>query len=177
MPLPELIHIIENVPPEIHEKARKLKATKISLVSIGFNKPDISKHLWFYIYDEDIMAARVNSPNIKSKENAPSNCSSMQFEIYHYPDEIINKEKIIENTLYGLEKMKICHEDDILFVDYRCLPYGNVLFLHDMEKDRDLIKDYIAACGIDLVGRFGEWDYFWSDQSYLSGKIKGKNNN
>ncbi|AEF82365.1 protoporphyrinogen/coproporphyrinogen oxidase [Leadbettera azotonutricia] len=172
IPLPELIEIIENAPSEIQYKAEKLKASKISLVSIGFNKPNIPKHLWFYIYDEDIMSARVNSPSIKSNDNAPMGSSSLQFEIYHHPDDIVDKEKVIENTLYALKKMKICNEDDIQFVDYRILPRGNVIFLQDMEKDRDKIKEYLANQRIDLIGRFGEWDYLWSDQSYLSGKNK-----
>jgi protoporphyrinogen oxidase len=172
IPLPELVGIIEKVPPKIREKAKKIKASKINLVSIGFKKPNIAKYLWFYIYDEDIMAARVNSPSIKSQENAPAECSSMQFEIYHHPDDVIDKEKVIENTLYALRKMKICDEEDIAFIDYRLLPYGNVMFLHGMEKDRDCVKEYLAGRGVDLIGRFGEWDYLWSDQSYLSGKMK-----
>jgi protoporphyrinogen oxidase len=163
---------MDPLPSELSVKAEKLKASKISLVSIGFNKPNVAKHLWFYIYDEDIMAARVNCPGIKSSNNAPFGCSSMQFEIYHHPEEVISREAAIENTLQGIKKMKLCHEDDIIFVDYRMLPYGNVLFLHNMEKDRDCIRTYIQHYGVDLIGRFGEWDYLWSDQSYLSAKNK-----
>jgi protoporphyrinogen oxidase len=174
IPLPELVKVIEKVPSEIRKKANNLKATKISLVSIGFKKPDISKYLWFYIYDEDIMASRVNSPSIKSKGNVPEGTSSMQFEIYHHFNEIVNKEKVIENSLYALRKMKICNEDDVLFVNYRQLSYGNVIFLHGMEKDRDFIKKYLFCRGVDLIGRFGEWDYLWSDQSFLSGKMKAQ---
>jgi protoporphyrinogen oxidase len=170
IPLPELVKIMEPVPSDIKVKAEKLKASKISIVSIGFNKPDIAKYLWFYIYDEDIMAARVNCPGLKSRENVPPGCSSMQFEIYHHPDEVIDREAVLNNTLWALQRMKICNEEDILFADYRLLPYGNVLFLHNMEQERDCIKAYIQNCGIDLIGRFGEWDYLWSDQSYLSGK-------
>jgi protoporphyrinogen oxidase len=70
--------------------------------------------------------------------------------------------------------MKICNEADIALVDYRLLPYGNVIFLQGMENDRDYIKKYIESKGVDLIGRFGEWDYLWSDQSYLSGKMKGE---
>jgi protoporphyrinogen oxidase len=171
MPLPELAQMIEKAPVEIQEKAKKLKATKVSLVSIGFCKPDIAKYLWFYIYDEDILAARVNSSSIKSEGNVPAGTSSLQFEVYHYPDDVINKNTIIENVLRSLKRMNICNEDDIIFVDYRLLPCGNVIFLQDMEKDRDSVKEYVADKGIKLIGRFGEWDYLWSDQSYLSGKI------
>jgi protoporphyrinogen oxidase len=174
IPLPEFVRIMEPSPSDFGIKLDNLKASKISVISIGFNKPDIPKHLWFYIYDEDIMAARVNSPSIKSKENVPPGCSSMQFEIYHHPEELINREALIENTLQGIRKMQLCREEDIIFVDYRLLPYGNVLFLHNMEKDRDCIKAYIQRYGVDLIGRFGEWDYLWSDQSYLSGMRVGK---
>jgi protoporphyrinogen oxidase len=106
--------------------------------------------LWFYIYDEDIMAARVNSPSIKSKENVPPGCSSMQFEIYHHPEEIINREALIENTIQGIRKMNLCHEDDILFVDYRLLPYGNVLFLHKrhISNNMGLILSVVLGNGI-----------------------------
>jgi protoporphyrinogen oxidase len=173
IPLPELVRIMEPAPLDIKAKAKELTASKISIVSIGFNKPDIAKYLWFYIYDEDIMAARVNCPSIKSKDNVPLGCSSMQFEIYHHPDSVINSDAVVENTLQGIRKMNLCHEDDIMFVDYRLLPYGNVLFLHNMEKERDCIKAYITGQGVDLIGRFGEWDYLWSDQAYLSGKIGG----
>jgi protoporphyrinogen oxidase len=174
IPLPEFARIIEPVPSDLIDKAENLKASKISLISIGFNKPDIPKRLWFYIYDEDIMAARVNCPSVKSKDNAPSGCSSMQFEIYHHPDETVNRGAVIENTIQGIRKMKLCREDDIIFMDYHLLPYGNVLFLHGMENNRDCVKEYIAGQGVDLIGRFGEWDYLWSDQSYLSGKERAK---
>lgn len=169
IPLPELAKCLVHVPMEIKELAFKLKASKVSLVSIGFQKPDIAKWLWFYIYDEDIMAARVNSPSIKCKDNAPEGCSSLQFEIYHNPDEQIDEDTIINNTRYALRKMNLCDDKDILFMDYRLLQYGNVIFYKGMESIRDQIKKYLTGYGVRLMGRFGEWDYLWSDQSYLSG--------
>ena len=45
--------------------------TSGQLVSLGFNQPDIAKHLWFYIYDEDIYPSRAYSPSIKSPNNVP----------------------------------------------------------------------------------------------------------
>lgn len=174
IPLPRLVKCITNIPKEIEVSSKKLLATKVSLVSVGFNNPDIARWLWFYIYDTDIMAARVNSPSKKSLENVPKGCSSLQFEVYHHPNEIVNKKAIIENTKYALKKMKIGKEQDVLFMDYRLLPYGNIVYTLGMEKERDLVKDYLESVGIKLIGRFGEWDYFWSDQSYLSGLHAGQ---
>lgn len=174
IPLPELVKVTKNVPVSVKDAADKLTASKISLVSVGFNKKDVPKSIWFYIYDEDIMAARVNSPSMKSPKNAPENCSSLQFEIYHAPDAVIDPQKIVENTKYALQKMRLCEEADILFMDYRLLDYGNVIFWNGMEKEREIVRNYYDAQGVDLIGRFGEWEYYWSDQSFMSGKKKGK---
>ena len=65
--------------------------------------------------------------------------------------------------------MNLCNDEDILFMDYRLLQYGNVIFYKGMEGIRDQIKEYVTRYGVKLMGRFGEWDYLWSDQSYLSG--------
>lgn len=168
IPLPLLAQKAIDVSQEIKDKADCLKASQVSLVSIGFNKSDIAKWLWFYIYDEDILSARVNSPSMKSKENAKEG-DSLQFEIYHKPGEKVDKERIISNTKYALEKMNICKKEDILFMDYRLLQYGNVIFNNGMEENRDAVKHFFGEKGVELIGRFGEWDYLWSDQSYLSG--------
>ncbi|EOH2101696.1 hypothetical protein ACLWRT_001778, partial [Campylobacter jejuni] len=61
-------------------------------------------------------------------------------------------------------------EEDIILKDYRILPYGNVIFYHDMEKDREKIRNFLESCNIHTAGRFGKWEYLWSDQSLLSGK-------
>lgn len=169
IPLPLLINCIVGIPDDMKNLATGLQASKVSLVSIGFNKPDIIKWLWFYIYDEDIMAARVNSPSVKSGDNAPKGCSSLQFEIYHGLQDVINREEILDNTKYALQKMNLCKEEDILFMDYRLLPYGNVIFYKGMEQKRDILKEYLKEQQVKLIGRFGEWDYLWSYQSYLSG--------
>lgn len=170
LPLCEMAYLVKNTPPRIKEAADRLSYSKISIVSVGFNRPDIARYLWMYVYDDDILTARINSPSIKSPHNAPTGCSSLQFEIYHDNHYIPDEKSILKNVEYTLQKMHICQERDILFMDYRLLPYGNVIFYNGMEQDRALIKDYMLSKGIQLIGRFGEWDYLWSDQSYLSGQ-------
>ena len=172
IPLPYFISIVKDCPADLLVQAAQLEATKISLVSVGFNKPDVPKYLWFYIYDEDIWAARVNSPSMKSIQNVPEGCSSLQFEIYHNREENISKKAILENVRYALKKMRICKEEDILFMDYRLLPWGNVVFKKDMEIYRDKILKYLNNRNVTSIGRFGKWEYYWSDQSYLSGMQK-----
>lgn len=168
LPLPEMVKIC-HAPEEIGEASSHLHATAISLVSVAFSRPDVARHLWFYIYDRDILAARVYAPGLKSSANVPEGCSSLQFEIYHYSQEEANRERALENVRYAIQKMELASEEDILFMDYRYLPYGNVIFENGMETYREKVKGYFERQGVRLIGRFGKWEYFWSDQSYQSG--------
>ena len=81
LPLPEYAQILKDIPTKVKEACLKLKNTSMALISLCFNKPQVIKDIWFYIYDEDILAARCYSPSQKSPFNAPKNCSSLQFEV------------------------------------------------------------------------------------------------
>lgn len=169
LPLPKLVSLIKEVPENLFELSKSLKATSIDLVSFGFGRV-INSHLWFYIYDDDIYASRAYSPSVKSSDNAPPGCSSIQFEIYSRGENSrYEKADLIDNTLKALRKISLADQRDILFVDHRRIPYGNVIFDHDMEIKRDNILDWCRSVGINSCGRFGAWDYYWSNQSFISG--------
>ena len=66
--------------------------------------------------------------------------------------------------------MGLFSQNDILMADCRYIKYGNVIFDRHRIKNRHIILHYLNTLQISSVGRFGEWDYLWSDQSLLSGK-------
>lgn len=170
LPLPRIIEVIENVPKQIKEAAKKLLYTKIDLISVGFSRKDIPPYLWFYIYD-GAYAARAYSPSFKSPENVPDGCSSLQFEIYTLStNECQDKEVLIADIKNFLIDNNICIKEDIIFVHHKHLEFGNVVFNIGMEERRDVVINYLQENNIISCGRFGEWDYLWSDQALISGK-------
>lgn len=172
LPLPEIIKIIKNVPSKIKETSEKLLVASAHLISIGFNKPNIAKYLWFYVYDENILPARCYSPNLKSLDNVPKGCSSLQFEVYSskYKPLKMTGDNLLNHIIEKGRKMGLFEINDIEITDYRKVEYGNVIFNHNIEKNRKVIHNYLDSIRIKYIGRFGEWDYLWSDQSFLSGK-------
>ncbi|EAJ6027469.1 UDP-galactopyranose mutase [Campylobacter coli] len=178
LPLPLLVKMLKNTPQDILESSKHLYVTSVALVSLGFDK-EIAERLWYYVYDEDILFARFYSPSVKSSYNAPKDCSSIQVEIYFSDFKSLEKmsnnccnlaDFFIKHVKEKLSQMKFCNEADIICEDFRIIPYANVVFNHNMEKHRDRLFNYVRKCGILTCGRFGEWDYLWSDQSFLSGK-------
>lgn len=179
LPIPLLARMIEDAPQDVLDSASHLKATSIALVSLGFSHADIPTNLWFYIYDEDKLFARVYSPSFKSPANAPKGCSSLQAEIYFSDFKTLEELTLhsqdiqdfcLKHVISSFINMRICKQEDIICQDFRILPYGNVIFTQDMKKHRNNVLEFIKKLGIFSCGRFGEWDYLWSDQSFLSGK-------
>ena len=169
LPLPLLVPLISEAPDELKRVAEELKWTQVDLVSVGLPEGAVNK-LWFYIYDEEVLAARAYSPSVKAPDNAPSDRSSLQFEIYH--DSRSRKcglEESAQNSLAALEHLGICNRAEAELLDRRTLPFANVIFDIGMEERRQQIRDFLGKYDVQSVGRYGEWDYLWSNQSFMSG--------
>ena len=168
LPLPELIPMLDNVPDEVKSAVSKLEATCGYHVSIALKSKDIPPYLWWYIYDEDNLASRVYSPSMKSPDNAPEGCSSLQMEVYFKEDEY-SEQEILNRTVGKLVEIGIIKQEDILFTHLGFEKYANIIFTEPIYDARKVVRDYLSSIGIETIGRFGEWDYLWSDQSLMSG--------
>lgn len=168
LPLPELVRMLKNVPEDVVDACAKLECTCGYHVSIALKTKNIPPYLWWYIYDEDNLSARVHSPSMKSPDNVPEDCSSLQMEVYCKEGEY-TEEEIKERTVGKLISLGFIKEEDILFVHLGYEKYANVIFTEPIYEARKIVRDYMSTIGIETIGRFGEWDYLWSDQSLLSG--------
>lgn len=170
LPLPEIVDMIDSCPQEVKEAGHNLHNTCGYMVSLGFKRPDVAKHLWFYIYDEDILSARVYSPSLKSPDNVPNGCSSLQAEIFFdCKAGIPSADIVLRNTIDKLVEMGLFEEDEIVVKDIRFEKYANVTFDKDIYKNRQIVLDYLEKVGIKSIGRFGKWDYLWTFQAFESG--------
>lgn len=170
LPLPEIAKMIDNAPNDVLKAADGLHYTSGYMVSLGFKRPDVAKYLWFYIYDEDILSARVYSPSLKSPDNAPKGCSSLQAEIFFdCKSKIPDKNMVLENTIEKLSAMGLFSKDDIVVKDIRFEKYANVTFEHNIYKNREIVLEFLRQNGIESIGRFGLWEYLWTHQAFKSG--------
>lgn len=170
LPLPEIIKMISDVPENVQNAAKQLRWTCGYQVSLGFNRPDVAKYLWFYIYDEDVPPARVYSPNLKSPDNAPDGCSSLQAEIFFANGvKVVDKNIILQKTVEKLKEICQFNDSDVVVKDIRFEPYANIIFTPEIYESRKVVREWLKAQGIKTIGRFGEWDYLWSHQAFESG--------
>ena len=174
IPLPELIPLIDGAPHDVRDAASRLSCSTCVIVNIGIDRADISNWHWTYFYDQDFCFSRLNFPHMLSPHNAPAGCGSIQAELYFsrkYKPLTGKPEDWIDPTIRDLKRCGLIREEDrILFKGVLLSPYANVIF--DLERADALktVHGYLEDVGIRWAGRYGEWAYIWTDESFMSGE-------
>jgi protoporphyrinogen oxidase len=175
VPLPDMIRMIDGAPPDVVDASRRLACSTCVLVNIGVNREDISQAHMTYFYDEDICFTRLGFPHMLSSRNAPPGTGSIQAEVYFsqkYKPLSGTAQDWIEPVISDLRRCGVLHEnDEILSRKAMLLPYANVIF--DLERAEALktVHGYLDEIGIAYCGRYGDWGYMWTDESFKSGEL------
>jgi len=179
IPLPELIPLIKDVPQKVNEAVQKLACSTCVIINLGVDRADISPANWSYFYDEDIVFTRLSYPHMQSKNNVPPNCGSIQAEIYFskkYRPLKKKKDEFIDQTIDDLIRCNLLTKKDrILFKEARIIPYANVIFDHERKDNLAIVHSYLDEIGLKYCGRYGEWGYHWTDESFKSGENAAQN--
>lgn len=174
LPLPELIPMIKGVPKDVVAATQKLTCSEVVLVTLGVDRPDLTEAHWTYIYDEDITTVRLSTPHMQSPNNAPPGHSSIQAEIYFskkYKPLTRKPEEFIDVVIGDLRRIGLFRaSDNVVFRHAMHVPYANVIFDLDRAEALKTVHGYLDDLGIAYCGRYGEWAYIWTDQSFISGE-------
>ncbi|QIG55311.1 NAD(P)-binding protein [Altererythrobacter sp. BO-6] len=174
VPLPRLIPMIKDAPPDVVDAAGKLACTEVILVNIGVSKPKVRDDHWTYFYDEDIVFARLSYPSNFSPNVAPKGCVALQAEVYFsdkWKPRTQPPEAYIEPVIDGLLKAGLIDgRDQVNHTSTIVAPFANIIFDHDRPAALKLIHGYLDEIGVNYCGRFGDWGYIWTDQAFASGE-------
>lgn len=174
VPLPDLIPTIQGTPRDVLDAAAKLACTEVVIVNLVVDRPDLIDAHWTYIYDQDIFFTRLSTPHLQSPNNVPPGCGSIQAECYYskkYRPLDRTPKDCIEPVIRDLRRIGVLREQDrLLFKDVMHIDYANVIF--DLERADALrtVHGYLDDLGIAYCGRYGDWAYIWTDESFISGE-------
>ena len=172
--LPDLVPMIAGAPHDVIEASRRLACSTCVLVNVGVNRSDLSEGQITYFYDEDICFTRLSFPHMLSATNVPAGCGSIQAEVYFsskYRPLTHSSEELIEPVIADLRRTGILREEDkIMSRHVMTVPYANVIFDLERKAALEIVHGYLKDIGIDYCGRYGDWGYMWTDESYISGE-------
>ena len=174
VPLTDLVPMIDGTPQDIIDASQTLACSTCVLVNIGVAREHLSDAHMTYFYDPDICFTRISFPHMLSPNNVPTGCGSIQAEVYYSPKyRPLDKapEDIIEPVISDLQRSGILKEDDkILFRDAKLVRYANVIFDLDRAAALETVHGYLDDIGVAYCGRYGDWGYMWTDESFKSGE-------
>lgn len=172
--LPDLVPLVAGVPDDVRAAAERLACSGCVLVNVGVRRPDLTPAHISYYYDRDIVFSRTSSPHLMSPNNAPPGCGSVQAEVYFskkYMPLTGKPADYLEPVVRDLRRVGLLREDDdILFTDTRLIDYANIIFDHDRPQALQTVHGFLDDVGIHHCGRYGDWAYYWTDDSYKSGE-------
>lgn len=174
VPLPDLIPTIAGTPADVLAAAQKLACSTAVIVNLGVNRTDLLDAHWTYFYDRDVCFARLSAPHKQSPHNVPAGAGSLQAEVYFskkYRPLDRAPAAWIQPVIDDLTRCGILREDDeFLFKNALLVPYANVIFDLERAEALAIVHGYLDDLGIAYCGRYGEWAYIWTDESFMSGE-------
>ena len=174
IPLPDLIPMIVGAPNDVLEAAEKLACTQCVLVNVGIDRADTGNAHWSYFYDRDIYFTRLSFPHLLSPNTVPPGAGSIQAEVYFsekYKPIDVTPEECIEPVIRDLRRCGLIKDDDeILFRNAMFIPYANIIFDLDRAEAVATVHGYLDDVGVAYCGRYGDWGYMWTDESFKSGE-------
>ena len=172
--LPALVPLIQGVPDDVRAAADLLACSGCVLVNIGVRRADLTPAHISYYYDRDIVFSRTSSPHLMSPNNAPPGCGSVQAEVYFskkYLPLTGTPADYLQPVLRDLKRVGVLREDDeILHTDTKLIDYANIIFDHDRPAALRTVHGFLDEMRVRHCGRYGDWAYYWTDDSYKSGE-------
>jgi protoporphyrinogen oxidase len=172
--LPDLVPMIAGAPQDVIDASRRLACSTCVLVNVGVNRSDLSDTQITYFYDQDICFTRLSFPHMLSATNAPSGCGSIQAEVYFsskYRPLTQSPEDLIDPVIADLRRTGTLRDDDAIVSRHATMVrYANVIFDLERAAALETVHGYLKEIGINYCGRYGDWGYMWTDESYISGE-------
>ncbi len=170
MPLKELLRVVND--RELNGYAKKLEATSVYSLNIGFKKSGpIGKH-WVYVPEKEYPFYRIGFPSEITESNAPKGHSSVFTEVSYRGAAPKNIDNGIIKGLIGMGI--IGSKRDITVKHAMILKDAYVIYNEEREWVLPAIKKILEKNNIHTAGRWGNWEYGSMEDAILEGLALGE---
>jgi len=167
IPLQNLLPSLADVPAEVQAACDALRYNSLCSVFIGLagEVPDIS---WLYIPDPATgLFNRISFPSNYSTKVAPPGHSSILAEITYNDGDAVSRmsdAEIIEHTVTSLVAAGIIpSKDAVVYTGLERQKFAYVVYDIDYPRNIAIVREFCRERGINLVGRFSQFEYLNMD--------------
>ena len=167
LPIHDLVKIWVGAPDEVHALVETLRYNSLINVLIGCNEDRGYPYTALYVPDPDLLFHRLSFPKAFSEHCVPAGSSSVMAEITTNEgrDGIweMQDEQIIERTIAELARTGLVDPSTIVYQKAVRFQYGYPVYDLDYRANVTAMRNAVAATGLQLLGRFAQFDYINSD--------------
>lgn len=166
-PIHEAIKCLSNVPREVEQAVAALRYNAIRIAMIAVNNDSLMDKSAIYMPDFGVLPHRVCYMGFFSPNMVRPGTSSLIAEVTSRPGDAIDVTSdgvILERIIDDLDRVGIIHKPDVIVTDLRRFEYAYPVYDINYTRNKTIIHKYFASIGVDLLGRFAEFDYINSDE-------------
>jgi protoporphyrinogen oxidase len=169
IPLPALVRLLTDVPPDVTEAAARLRSTHLHYLDLGLRRPNPNPYHWIYVPEEKYAFYRVGCYSHFSEKLAPPGKSSLYVELTERGAPSLTG--LLPAVVSGLCELGLLEsERDIELCRLRTLDYAYVIYDHAYRASLDTILPFLQGHGISSTGRYGGWNYSSMEDALLMGR-------
>ncbi len=164
LPLTELAKVADEFPAAIRTAIGGSRYTSLQTVFVALKHDRLPNYSWAYFpHPENGPQNRITYLSNYSPENAPPGAGSVMAEVT-YLGTTPDPAETARETVLGLVRCGVFGKDDVAFTKVYDNKYAYILYEHGLEERIDAVRAYARSLGLDLVGRFGNYNYYNSDR-------------
>jgi protoporphyrinogen oxidase len=181
VPIRTLFAALGDVPLEVASAAAALRENALRVVLIGMEVTDLPEYTALYVPDPRSLYHRVCYNQTFSPDLVPPGHSSVSCEITVPPGSDLDgwsDEQLVARVVDDLVRDGIVRRETVCYRHVHRERFAYVIYTHGYSDRVRAIRAYAAARGIDLAGRFAEYQYVNTDACVrraldLSRQIRG----
>ncbi|MDQ7824588.1 MAG: FAD-dependent oxidoreductase [Candidatus Eremiobacteraeota bacterium] len=167
IPVTEALEALNGCPADVLEAARALRHNMVRIVLVGVNNDALMDKSAIYIPQSDALPHRVCFMGYFSAANVPEGKSSLIAEVTtHRNHELykVSDGELTGKVVEGLHRAGIIDRHDVAVTEVRNIEYGYVVYDSLYREHMAKIRSYCSSLGLELLGRWGEFDYINMDE-------------
>lgn len=166
-PIHEAINCFPDVPDEVRQAVDGLRYNSMRVVLVGVGNESLTDKSAVYIPDPSVVTHRVCFMGFFSDQLVPPGTSSLIAEVTTNPGDGVHElsdEQLTSRVVDDLDRIGILRAADVVATDVARLTYAYPVYTLGYRENKATVHRYFADQGIDLCGRFAEFDYINSDE-------------
>ena len=166
-PIHEAVRCFADVPEDVRDAVAGLRYNAIRVALVAVNNESLMEHSAIYIPDPGVLPHRVCCMGFFSPHMVRPGTSSLVAEVTTPPGDAIDvadDDALLERIVGDLDRVGILRKSEVIVTDVRRCEYAYPVYDLDYTRNVGIVRDWFASLGIDLLGRFAQFDYINMDE-------------